>query len=106
MAENTLGRKLKDGEKTRVASLVRPTMCGPMSRSIDGYSAHADQQELLAWVDPIDRKRLQQLFVVHGEPAAADTLLRLLRERGFAQVTIPERTDSHLNFDRCNSDEL
>jgi len=90
MAENTLGRKLKDGEK-RVSILGETYDVRAGVQVIDGYSAHADQQEMLAWGDGINRQRLQQLFVVHGEMGASDTLAGLLRARGFAQVTTPER---------------
>ena len=59
--------------------------------SIDGYSAHADQQELLAWAATLDRNRLQQAFVVHGEPASAQAFADKLRETGVAQTIVPER---------------
>jgi len=56
---------------------------------IDGYSAHADQAELLEWMRPLDRSRLQQTFVVHGELTAATTLAEKLRADGMSNVTIP-----------------
>jgi metallo-beta-lactamase family protein len=40
---------------------------------LEGFSGHADQAELLAWLHHF-RSAPQQTFVVHGEPAAADTL--------------------------------
>ena len=90
MAENTLGRKLQDGEP-RVSIFGEKYDVRADVEKIDGYSAHADQKELLAWVDPVDRKRLQQVFLVHGEPAAMDTFQSLLLGDGFAKVTAPER---------------
>jgi metallo-beta-lactamase family protein len=92
-AENTLGRKLVDGAKVirvfgdeyRVRARVG---------TIDGYSSHADQKELLAWVSDLDRSRTREVFLVHGEPTAAFTLAEKLREDGFAKVTVPERGDS------------
>jgi len=93
MAENTLGRKLADGEKS-VNIFGESYDVRAAVQTIDGYSAHADQQELLAWAQPLDRNRLQHLFLVHGEPAAADTFLRLLGEQGFGQVSSPERGQS------------
>jgi metallo-beta-lactamase family protein len=93
MAENTLGRKLADGEKSvRIfgeAYDVRAAV-----KVIDGYSAHADQQELLAWADSVDRKRLQQLFLVHGESTAGAAFAPLLGQQGFANVAFPERGQS------------
>lgn len=93
MAENTLGRKLEDGEP-RVSIFGETYDVRADVEKIDGYSAHADQKELLAWVDPVDRQRLQQVFLVHGEPAAMDTFQRLLLGDGFAEVTAPERGQS------------
>ena len=93
MAENTLGRKLQDGEKS-VRIFGESYDVRAKVERIDGYSAHADQQELLAWADPIGRERLQQVFLVHGEAAAMDAFAPLLREHGFAQVSTPERGQS------------
>lgn len=93
MAENTLGRKLENGEP-RVSIFGETYDVRADVEKIDGYSAHADQKELLAWVDPVDRQRLQQVFLVHGEPPAMDTFQRLLLGDGFAKVTAPERGQS------------
>jgi metallo-beta-lactamase family protein len=90
MAENTLGRKLADGEP-RVRIFGESYDVHAKVEKIGGYSAHADQKELLAWAAPLDRRRLQQVFLVHGEPTACDTFLRLLREQDVARITAPER---------------
>jgi metallo-beta-lactamase family protein len=91
MAENTLGRRLKDGEK-RVRIFGESYDVRARIEAIDGYSAHADQRELLEWAGALDERGVQQLFVVHSEPEPADTLVRMLRAQGFAQVTAPERS--------------
>jgi metallo-beta-lactamase family protein len=90
MAENTLGRKLEDGEP-RVSIFGETYDVRADVEKIEGYSAHGDQKELLAWVDPIERRRLQHVFLVHGEPTAMDIFLRLLQGEGFANVTAPSR---------------
>jgi metallo-beta-lactamase family protein len=89
-AEQTLGRRLHDGEK-RVRIFGETYDVRAAVESIEGYSAHADQRELLAWAEPLDRARLQHLFLVHGEPQASDTLAQSLRSAGFGNVTAPER---------------
>jgi predicted metal-dependent RNase len=38
---------------------------------ISGLSAHADYEELIAWLAPLQRRRPSRVFVTHGEPAAA-----------------------------------
>jgi metallo-beta-lactamase family protein len=95
-AENTLGRKLQDGEP-RVRIFGQEYTVRADVQKIDGYSAHADQAELLAWVGQVDKDRVQQLFLVHGELEGAETLAGELRKQGFAHVAIPERL-SHQEF--------
>lgn len=91
-AEHTLGRRLKDGDKSvRIFGEAYDVLA--TVESIEGYSAHADQRELLAWADSLERERLQRLFLVHGEPQAIDTLAHLLRGDGFRRVVVPERGD-------------
>ena len=48
--------------------------------ALDGFSAHADQQELADWVGRLDPTP-RRIFLVHGEPAPADTLAGVLRTR-------------------------
>jgi metallo-beta-lactamase family protein len=93
MAENTLGRKLEDGEP-RVRIFGESYDVRAKVEKIGGYSAHADQKELLAWTEPLDAQRLQQVFLVHGELPAMDAFSRLLREQKSAKVTAPERGQS------------
>lgn len=56
-------------------------------------SGHADQRELLEWVEPIS-PTLKRIFLVHGELTAQQTLGKLLEERFHIPVTIPERGQS------------
>jgi metallo-beta-lactamase family protein len=46
---------------------------------LEGLSAHADQAELLAWLGSAPG-RPAEVHLVHGEPAAADTLRRRVEE--------------------------
>ena len=93
MAQDTLGRRLKDGEK-RVRIFGEEYDVRAQVESIDGYSAHADQADLLAWAGALDRAQVKHLFVVHGEPEAANTLATRLRENGIGPVNVPARGDS------------
>jgi metallo-beta-lactamase family protein len=65
-AENTLGRKLRDGWKS-VRIFGIPTPVEASIESLDELSAHADSGELLAWMKPMT-PRLKRVFLVHGEP--------------------------------------
>jgi metallo-beta-lactamase family protein len=52
--------------------------------TINGFSAHADQQQLLAWHEQTGAART---FLVHGEETAMRTFAACL---GKAQVEMPE----------------
>jgi len=55
-------------------------------RTLDGFSAHADQAEILAWLRSFGRAP-QTVFVAHGEPAASAALARAIqRELGWNAV--------------------
>jgi len=57
--------------------------------ALEGFSGHADADELLAWLRLMPRPPAQT-FVVHGEPEAADTLrLRIQDELGWT-VRVPQ----------------
>jgi metallo-beta-lactamase family protein len=92
-AQNTLGRRLVDGERVvRIFGEAHPVRA--RVATIDGYSAHADQAELLRWMQSFDRKRLQQVFVVHGEEASSLTFAEKLRGEGVSAPAVPERGQS------------
>jgi metallo-beta-lactamase family protein len=56
---------------------------------LEGYSGHADANGVLAWIRAM-APAPRQVFVVHGEPAAADALrMRIQDELGWA-VQVPE----------------
>ena len=92
-AENTLGRKLATGAR-RVKILGEEYDVRAKVVSIEGYSAHADQAELLAWARPLDRGRLQKTFLVHGEPQSAETLADKLRANEVKDVCVPARGET------------
>jgi len=89
-AENTLGRRLQDGVNP-VKIFGEEYQVRAQIETIEGYSAHADQKGLLHWASAFDPQRLQQLFLVHGEPEPAAVLAGKLREAKVAQVTLPTR---------------
>ncbi len=85
--DGTLGRRLHDGATT-VNVLGEPVQVRAEIAALDGFSAHADQAELLAWVSRL-RPAPRTIFLVHGEPTPAETLAEKLRERTGATVRIP-----------------
>jgi metallo-beta-lactamase family protein len=85
-AENTLGRKLRDGWKS-VRIFGIPEQVEAEVASLDELSAHADSEELLAWMNPI-APTLKKVFLVHGEPAQSAALAEAVQSR-YGIETIP-----------------
>ena len=87
-AEGTPGRILLDG-----AQEIR--LMGQMHRvrthieKIDGFSAHADRDGLLAWLADI-RVPPRCVFITHGEEEAATSFAKLLNEKTGWTVKVPQ----------------
>jgi metallo-beta-lactamase family protein len=90
-AENTLGRKLEDGQK-QVNIFGEPMQVRAEIDSIDALSGHGDQQELLDWMAPV-APTLKKVFLVHGEPSAQQVLKAKIEERYKLEVICPKRGD-------------
>ena len=86
-AQDTLGRKLVEkwqdvrifGEPVRVRAEIS---------NLDELSAHADQNELLAWIKPL-APHLKKVFLVHGEPAQSQALAVQLKSHYGLEAAIP-----------------
>ncbi len=91
---NSLGRKLLDGER-RVEILGQVVEVKAKILSISGYSAHADQNQLLDWVSRLG-KGVKKIFVVQGDGNASDILAEKIRERFSLEALAPSRRDSVL----------
>jgi metallo-beta-lactamase family protein len=86
-AEGTLGRRLRDGAE-RVSVFGEPVRVRAEIVGLDGFSAHADQTELVSWVAKLDPAP-KKIFLVHGEFEAAAVLAEKLGEKVRADVHIP-----------------
>jgi len=79
--ENTVGARLQQGAKSvRIDGLDLEVRC--QVRSISGFSAHADEPELLAWLRNFTRAP-KLTFIVHGDPAAQAAFEPKVRALGF-----------------------
>ncbi len=88
MAEHTLGRRIV--EKTPMLRIFGEEI--PLRAQVvvlNGFSAHADRTELLAFYDRVDKKRLKRVFVVHGESEHSEALLDAIKQRGMKEALIP-----------------
>ncbi len=86
-AENTLGRRIEDGAK-RIRIFGDEYNVRAQVARADGFSAHADRNQLLDWVRPIARN-LKGAFAVHGEPNQAEALVEGLRGLGVKSAIAP-----------------
>jgi metallo-beta-lactamase family protein len=92
--EGTLGAHLQAGAKqVKLDGMVREVKC--RVQSISGFSAHADESELLDWIANFGRGRKlgapgfpRLVFLVHGDPEAQIALAPKVEGLGF-KVRIP-----------------
>lgn len=78
-AAGSLGRRLVDGEKT-VKILGEEVGVEAEIRKINGFSAHADNPQLFAFVE-YNRDSLKRVFVVQGEEAQALHFSQEIKDR-------------------------
>lgn len=81
-AEGTRGRRILDGEpKIKIFGEMVDLRCRVVY--VEGFSAHADSDELARWVKNLKEKP-KYTFVVHGEKEGAEALSRFTsQELGF-----------------------
>jgi metallo-beta-lactamase family protein len=90
-AEGTRGRRMLEGEKdVRIHGIdvpVRATL-----RTVSGFSAHADWQEMLRWMEGFEAPPRQTLLV-HGEAKSLESLATRVRAKGW-NVHIPAHLET------------
>lgn len=91
-AQETLGRRIKEGVSP-VRIFGEEYVVRARVESIEGYSAHADQAELVDWAAAFQADRLEGIFLVHGEEGPAMALQAKLQERGLESIRVPDRGD-------------
>lgn len=87
-APNTLGRRLAD-EDPRVRIFGEEYERKARVKIINGFSAHADKDELHWWIGAA-RERLKGVFVVHGDPEASSALADAVKGMGVERVLVPK----------------
>lgn len=85
-AQGTTGRRIVDGARSvrifREEVAVRARVF-----TIGGFSAHADQEDLLEWVGHFESR--PRVFTVHGEQEACEALAEAIRKRLGFETRVP-----------------
>ncbi|MBE3667037.1 MBL fold hydrolase [Vibrio navarrensis] len=83
-AEGTLGRSIAQGEKHLCIDGEEVEVKASI-HVMSGYSAHADQSELLAFIHGIGQAP-QEIHLIHGEPSSKQAFAQALNDTGYAGV--------------------
>jgi metallo-beta-lactamase family protein len=88
-AVGTLGRSIVEGkDEVRIFGKKRPVKA--QVARVNGFSAHADRNELLAWLTSL-KHQPKRVFIVHGEFESSDAFATFVREKtGGWDVVVPE----------------
>ncbi len=93
-AAGTLGRLILNGAKeVKIFDEVVPVRAHVVS--IPGYSAHADQAQLLAWLRPM-RESLKRVFVVQGEEMGSVVLAQKIQDELAVSAVVPKASEEVL----------
>jgi len=93
-ATGTLGRHIVDGAK-RARILGQKYPVRARVEKINGFSAHADKNELFKWLSAL-RRPPRGVFVVHGEAEAAYHFADFLKAEAGWEVSVPSYQDKVL----------
>ncbi|MBN2020202.1 MAG: MBL fold metallo-hydrolase [Sedimentisphaerales bacterium] len=87
-AAGTLGRIIVDGAK-QVRILGQKYKIRAKIAQINGFSAHADKNEMLGWLMKF-KTPPRQIFLVHGEPESERAFGSFLRDKTGWKIAVPE----------------
>ncbi len=87
-ATGSLGRQILDGAKSvKILGEEVPVRC--KIKAIGGYSAHADQGQLMKWISPV-RLTMKKVFMVQGEEPASAALAQRIIDELAVKAEIPK----------------
>jgi len=90
-AKGTLGRRIVDGERI-VRIFGEEIAVKARIYTLGGFSAHADQSELIQWLSCF--KTGPEVFINHGEGETSSVFSEVVRERLNLETIIPSIGDS------------
>lgn len=87
-AQESMGRRLIDGVK-RVKIMGEEVSVKAKIYNLDGFSAHADRNQIMEWIGYVKNPKPVNIFLVHGESIASGALGDLIREKLDTAAYIP-----------------
>jgi metallo-beta-lactamase family protein len=88
-AAGTTGRRIQNGEpEVKILGQWVPVRC--RVTKIGGFSAHADWQEILNWLNSLEGNAPRLTFLTHGEPEAATAMGGHIKDRFGWNVHVPQ----------------
>jgi metallo-beta-lactamase family protein len=87
-AENTLGRKIRDGEKL-VKIFGEEINVSAQIYDLEGFSGHADKNGLMKWIGAF-KKKPKKVFIVHGENDAKAEFAKAVEDNLSIECIVPQ----------------
>ena len=91
-AEHTLGRRIAEKQE-KVRIFGDEYRLRAQVKIIDAFSAHADRDELLSWIDQAD-SNLKGVFVIHGEEEESLALADGISKLGVPNIFVPHHGET------------
>jgi metallo-beta-lactamase family protein len=95
-AEGTIGRRIIDGAKT-IRLFGEEIAVKAHIHTLGGFSAHADQRDLLEWLSHLTNPDIE-IFVNHGEEKISLELSDLIRQRFHFKTIVPYWKEKRVLF--------
>jgi metallo-beta-lactamase family protein len=87
-APHTTGARIRNGEK-KIRVFGQKLYVNAKVEVMDSYSGHGDQQEMIDFLSNLDRKKLKNIFLVHGELDSQQAFKSVLEVNKFSGIEIP-----------------
>ena len=89
---SSLGARIQDPSLRYVSIFGFDHRIRAQVTKVEGFSGHGDYQEMIQYLTACqDAKKVQKVFIVHGEYAAQEAMKSHLHEAGFGVVEVPAK---------------
>ncbi len=75
--ESTLGHEILHKDRVEIEGITLEK--NALIREVDGFSAHADRDDLLEWIEAVEG--LKKIFLIHGDAKKLKTFTKLINKR-------------------------